>query len=783
MRIRTKITGGMLACGLVPLLAVTLVAVTTNRSTLNELNECSSEDMRSKIADALKAQQSLKTRQIEDYFTGIRDQVLTFSENRMVVDAMRDFKPSFRSYREQAGVDAFRLDAARRSVGEYYRNEFAVEYKSQNSGQDVDVAALASGLDRDSLALQDAYIGSNEHPLGSKHLLDSDGSGSDYDLLHQTIHPVVRSYLEKFGYYDIFLVDDQTGDIVYSVFKELDYTTSLIDGPYAKTNFGRAFREANQLTDPNDFVLVDFEQYTPSYEAPASFIASPIFDGDEKLGVAIFQMPVDRILAAMSLREGLGSTGETILVGPEGLMRSDSHKDPELHGLVASFRNPADGKVESPLVQQALAGESGIEIAGDYAGQEALTAYGPVDLLGLRWALLAKIDTDEAFAALEDIQSAAAEAESGLLRSIAVVAGLLLAVLTTASLLLSRSLVRPVNQTIEALRDIASGEADLTKRLPATSRDELGEMAKWFNAFVERVQGIIGEVARNSGSLTQASGELSATADDLANGAEDTTTQSATVASAAEEMAATMSQMAAATDQMSDNIRTVATSSDEMTSTIHEIAKNAEQSAAVASEAASLAEVSNEKVGGLGEAAQEIGKVIEVIQDIAEQTNLLALNATIEAARAGEAGKGFAVVATEVKELAKQTAGATEDIRRRIEGIQGSTTEAVEAIREITSVIHKVDTVARTIAAAVEEQSATSQQIAGTVAETSAAAETVATGIHESAAASQQITTNISGLDTGAKKTAAAATQTKSAGQALTQLAGDLQSLVGQFHV
>ncbi len=783
MRIRTKITSGMLTCGLVPLLVVTLVAVACNRSTLDDLNERCSEDMRGKIVDSLKAQQSLKTQQIEDYFTAIRDQVLTFSENRMVVDAMRDFKPSFRAYREQAGVDAPELASARRRVEAYYRNEFAVEYKSQNAGQAVDAGALASGLDRDSIALQDAYIGSNKHPLGSKHLLDSDGSGTDYDLLHQTVHPVVRSYLDKFGYYDIFLVDHQTGDIVYSVFKELDYTTSLIDGPYAKSNFGRAFREANKLTNPGEFVLVDFEQYTPSYEAPASFIASPIFDGDDKLGVAIFQMPVDRILAAMSQREGLGNTGETILVGPEGLMRSDSHKDPELHGLVASFRNPTTGKVESPLVAKALSGGAGVEVAQDYAGQDALTAYGPVDLLGLRWALLAKIDTEEAFATLEDIRSAAAAAESGLLRSVAVVAGLILVVLTAASFWLSRSLIRPVNQTIDALRDIASGEADLTKRLPETSRDELGEMAKWFNAFIERVQGIIGEVARNSGSLTQASTELSSTADDLANGAENATQESASVASAAEQMSATMKQMAEATGQMSANIRTVASSSDEMTSTINEIAKNAERSAEVAGEAASLAEVSNDKVGGLGAAAQEIGKVIEVIQDIAEQTNLLALNATIEAARAGDAGKGFAVVATEVKELAKQTAGATEDIRRRIEAIQGSTSEAVQAIGEITDVIKKVDNVARTIAAAVEEQSAATQQIAGTVAETSSAAETVATGIHESAAASQQITTSISGLDSGAKKTAAAATQTKSAGQALTQLAGDLQSLVGQFHV
>ena len=339
------------------------------------------------------------------------------------------------------------------------------------------------------------------------------------------------------------------------------------------------------------------------------------------------------------------------------------------------------------------------------------------------------------------------------------------------------------------LGDIAQGRLNVSYDVAAPEDDTrevfstFSKIAEAVNAMGANLRDVMTKLAANAGRLASTSTQLSATAVQLSSGADETTTQSATVAAAAEEMSANMRTMAASTEEMSSNVRTVAASTEQMTATINEIAKNAEQSAAVASEAARLAAVSNDKVGGLGIAADEIGKVIEVIQDIAEQTNLLALNATIEAARAGEAGKGFAVVATEVKELAKQTATATDDIRRRIEGIQGSTSEAVSAIREITEVINNVNEVSRTIAAAVEEQSATTKQIAVSVSETASAADTVSRGVNESASASQEITVNITGVDQGAKQTSEAALQTKEAGTVLSTLAEELQTLVGQFQV
>jgi len=336
-----------------------------------------------------------------------------------------------------------------------------------------------------------------------------------------------------------------------------------------------------------------------------------------------------------------------------------------------------------------------------------------------------------------------------------------------------------------------AAEGDLTQVYEVGDADEdTSETRSTFVAIAEAVNSmcanlreVIGGVAKNAETLNTTSKELSVTANQLTQGAGETTNQSATVSSAAEEMSINMNNMAASTEQMTTNVKTVAVAVEEMTVSIEEIAKNAEQASSVAGNAARLAESSNQTIGQLGSAADEIGKVIVVIQDIAEQTNLLALNATIEAARAGNAGKGFAVVASEVKELAKQTAHATEDIRNRIEGIQGSTQEVVSSIGEISEVISQVSDVSQTIASAVKRQSVTTEEIAQNITQTSSAASNVSAGVAESAAACQEITRSITEVDQAAKQTSVAASQTQESGSALSDLANKLQGLVGKFQV
>lgn len=358
--------------------------------------------LRKEAFDKLTAVREIKRQAVERYFQTINDQIITFSEDGMVVDAMRQFSRSFKNFRNENNLTNKQVKRMRSELLTYYTEEFSSEYRNQNNGRSPNAEQYFRQLDEDAVALQYHYIQANIHPLGSKHLLDRSNDASRYSELHARVHPIIRNFLEKFGYYDIFLVDSHTGDIVYSVFKELDYSTSLIDGPYAQTNFGEAFRRANAASTKDAVILVDYAKYTPSYEAPASFIASPIYDGHKKIGVALFQMPIERLNTIMGKRAGLGKTGETYLVGPDKLMRSDSYLDPEHHSVVASFKHPEKGRIGTTAADAALGGRTGAEVINDYNGNPVLSAYAPVNVGSFTWGLLAEIDVAEAFSPVDD---------------------------------------------------------------------------------------------------------------------------------------------------------------------------------------------------------------------------------------------------------------------------------------------------------------------------------------------------------------------------------------------
>lgn len=781
MKIRAKLILSLLACGLLPLLTVSVANYFTAAASLEGMSAEAKKDFEILATNQLVSVRDVKKSQIEDYFETIYNQMVTFSESPNVVNAMHDFSRAFKEFGTDAQIDPTQIPVLRSELAGYYDRQFGEEYRKQNSGKSANTSSLLSQVDDESVLLQHSYIVKNSNPLGSKHLLDKGSDDSAYSKIHGSVHPILRNYLEKFGYYDIFLVDIESGKIVYSVFKELDYGTSLKSGPYAGTNIGRAFNQAAASTAPGKAFLVDFECYTPSYEAPASFIASPIFDGDKKIGVAIFQMPLGRINEIMNQRNGMGETGETYIVGGDHLLRCDTFRDSKNFSIASSFREKK--KFDSGAVSEGLAGKSGSGIFQNYLGEEVLSAYTPVELHGNTWVVVSEAATGECLHTVKELNTATSSAKSSLVMWGLSIFGFSALAIGVVGYITTRAITKPLNGTIAALKDIAEGEGDLTKRLDQNRSDELGTLAFWFNKFVVRIQDVVKQISVNSTTLSQASLDLSAVATQLAQGTNETKSQSATVSSAAEEMSINMKNMAGTTEEMSRNMQAVATSIDEMNSTINEIARNAEKSATVASQAAKLVDASNDRISHLGNAADEIGKVIEVIQDIAEQTNLLALNATIEAARAGEAGKGFAVVATEVKELAKQTAAATDDIRHRIEMMQASTGEAIHSIRAISEVIQNVNEVARTIASAVEEQSITTKQIAGNVAHSASAAEVVARSVSESAQASSEITVSVGRVDQVLLQTSSSATQSRDAGEKLSLLANQMQQLVRQFRI
>ncbi len=360
---------------------------------------------------------------------------------------------------------------------------------------------------------------------------------------------------------------------------------------------------------------------------------------------------------------------------------------------------------------------------------------------------------------------------------IAIIAGL------SIGFIVAGMLVKEINRVVIQLKSIASGGSDLTTRLPVNGNDEISQLASWFNTFVEKLQDIIREVVSNSDSVNASSTELSELAEEMSKRTEKIQNRTGNVTGAIQSMNSNMNSIAAAMEEATANVNIVATAAEEMSNTVDGIASNSTNAHTMAMEAVNSTNITSEKITALTTKAQEINVVTEVITEISEQTNLLALNATIEAARAGDAGKGFAVVANEIKELAKQTAQATLQIKGQISEIQATTESTSEEIGKSTSIIHDVHSIVTNIAETVEEQAGTTRDIADNVTQVSMGISEITNRVAENSAVSNDITREVEEVRDAADSLADSSERVRSCSSDLNDFSTNLKQQVIKFKV